>query len=402
MNPNNNKKSTIFLSLIALAIIAYIVTVNIIRSNTQKRMEMIYKERFPLSDSKQGSDENEVKSKTLQDNNLFFSFEYPETWACEKDIEEGNSAHYYLENSGEDDFINVTALNMECNVIEWLKEIKKDWQSEYKIKKTEEPRMLSFGNNTWLCSQYEFIEDGYVIKCFCGLLSNNGRSVMLLETTTLKQFEEKARNKIFETFSFNKKDSKKESWDEESAVYTNFEHGFAWALPITGSWRREAGTSKHTIFKAVEGDTRITAFVSLTPLDLGSSKPEDFDSWLLYDSMLDAAETKKEEAKKRGQEIYSDDITKAVFCGKHAIKERSIFIENHGTKQLKIIQFTYSLYYEGNILGVSVKSDYDTYRDLFTSFDVESILDSFALTYSDEKTEEFTEKVYNKKIIKQL
>lgn len=157
--------------------------------------------------------------------------------------------------------------------------------------------------------------------------------------------------------------SQAERWDPKNCIYSNYHFGFSWTFPSDVTWEKIVGTEKHTVFKVVQPDTDITAFVNVNRVE--SNETDAIDIWKTYDNIV--ANYKKIDKyieENTGMKTVSHTFEKCIFCGKPAYKSyhHSSFIDDRYDEPLEVISLTYSYAYKGFTFMVTIKSYKSVYE----------------------------------------
>lgn len=133
-------------------------------------------------------------------------------------------------------------------------------------------------------------------------------------------------------------------------------------MPNDVDWERVVGTEKHTVFKIVQPDTDITAFVNVNKIQ--SKDIENADMWDVYDKIVKQfKEADKLIEANTGMKTLNHIFEKCIFCGKHAYKayHHGSLKDDRYDDALEIISLSYSYAHNGYTFMVTVKS----YKEVF-------------------------------------
>lgn len=167
-------------------------------------------------------------------------------------------------------------------------------------------------------------------------------------------------------------------WNQETCVYSDFSNGFSWRLPVS-DWELTSGDEKHTVFKAVEMNTNITAFVNINPIETNKSFSEDI--FRIYDKMVAMEDQLEKQAERvTGQKTVQNHRRKVRFGGKNAIKRRYIteLVDDRYNEPLRVITYTYTFIYNKAIWSVTLKCHKQVYDLLLQeNLELEDIFKGF-------------------------
>ena len=171
-------------------------------------------------------------------------------------------------------------------------------------------------------------------------------------------------------------------WSQKDCIYSDFKHGFSWQLPVL-DWKLTTGNEKHTVFKVVETNTSITAFVNINPIDTNKGFSEDI--FRIYDKMVQMEDQLENQAERvTGQKTIQSNRRKARFGGKNAIKRRYIteLVDDRYNEPLRVITYTYTFIYNKAIWSVTLKCHKQVYDLLLReNLELEGIFKGFNLIH---------------------
>lgn len=161
-------------------------------------------------------------------------------------------------------------------------------------------------------------------------------------------------------------------WDPYSCVYSDFYHGVSWSFPSDITWDLTSGTEKHTIFKVVQPETQVTAFINANKIEDANIN----DIWKVYDYIVaQSKEIDRQIEANTGEKIISHTFQKCIFCGKHAYKTfyQSSFIDDRYDSPIEMVSMSYCYAWNGYSYSVTVKS----YKLIYDEAGEEAIQDLF-------------------------
>lgn len=167
-------------------------------------------------------------------------------------------------------------------------------------------------------------------------------------------------------------------WNPKTNVYSDFKNGFSWSFPPL-DWEISSGTERHTIFKVVESNTKLTVFVNVNPITTSKNPPADI--FLIYDKLVSMENMLESQVEKvTGAKIIENSRKKTKFAGKNAIKRRYItkMEDDRYEKPLQVLAITYTFIYNNATWSISIKCYKEIYDYLMSQdYNIEEIFKGF-------------------------